>query len=106
MPASGGRSSGCGEEPPAGVGGWEGGLAVCPGRLVVVGVVSRAPIRRLPGGGAMTVLSGDRAAQSGHRARRGRLMRFCELARGLATLPVCHGAPVGDADAVVMAGGL
>jgi len=55
---------------------------------------------------AMTVASGDRAAQSGHRARRGRLMRFCGLARGLATLPVCHGAPVGGADAVVMAGGL
>jgi len=36
---------------------------------------------------AMTVLSGDRAAQSGHRARRGRLMRFCELTRGLATPP-------------------
>src|SRR5438094_1191162 len=32
--------------------------------------------------GAMTVPSGGRAAQSGHRARRGRLMRFCELARG------------------------
>src|SRR5260221_6191026 len=37
--------------------------------------------------GAMTVFSGDRAAQSGHRARPGRLMRFCELTRGLATPP-------------------
>jgi len=53
---------------------------------VVVGVVSHAPIRRLPDGGShMTVASGDRAAQSGHRARRGRLMRKRERARGLAT---------------------
>jgi len=39
------------------------------------------------GAGAMTVPSGGRAAQSGHRARRCRLMRFRELARGLATPP-------------------
>src|SRR6266576_5611401 len=77
------------EEPPGcggcggkGFGGW------FPGGCVVGGVVSRAPIRHLPGvAGAMTVTSGDRAAQSGHRARQCRLMRFCELARGLATPP-------------------
>jgi hypothetical protein len=34
----------------------------------------------------MTMASGDRAAQSGSRARQGRLMRKRELARGLATL--------------------
>lgn len=36
----------------------------------------------------MTVVSGARAAQSGHRARQGRLMRVWELARGVAILPV------------------
>ena len=53
--------------------------------------------------GAMTVISGDRAAQSGHRARRGRLMRFCELARGLATPPGLWPHPMAGADAVVVA---
>jgi hypothetical protein len=41
-----------------------------------------------PAGAAMTVASGDRAAQSGSRARRGRLMRLCELARGVVILLV------------------
>src|SRR5258708_1914112 len=48
----------------------------------------------------MTVSSGDRAAQSGHRARRrGRLMRKRELARSLATLGLAGltgGAGVGE----------
>lgn len=69
------------EEAAAGVGsGWE--VVSVPGR-VVVGEVSHAPIRIPPWRAAMTVASGDRAAQSGHRARLGRLMRFRELARGL-----------------------
>lgn len=51
------------------------------------GVVSQAPIRRPAGTGAMTVESGIRAAQSGHRARlEGRPMRFCELTRDLVLL--------------------
>jgi len=85
--ASCSRSSEARKRFSAGVGGVGGaGSLVFPG-CAVCGVVSHAPIRHLPGGGAMTVLSGDRAAQSGHRARLGRLMRFCELTRGLATPP-------------------
>ena len=76
------------EEEPAGCGvAGLGPVAGSPG-CVVGGVVSHAPIRHLPGwAGAMTVTSGGRAAQSGHRARQGRLMRFCELARGWRPLP-------------------
>jgi hypothetical protein len=65
-----------------------GGRCVCPRARVVVGEVSHAPIRIPPWRAAMTVAFGDRAAQSGHRARLGRLMRFCELARGVVILPV------------------
>jgi hypothetical protein len=54
----------------------------------VVGEVWHAPIRIPPERAAMTVASGDRAAQSGHRARLGRLMRICELTRGVVVLPV------------------
>ena len=46
--------------------------------------------------GAMTVISGGRAAQSGHRARLGRLMRFRELTRGLATPPGRWPHPVAE----------
>src|SRR6266568_4793431 len=49
--------------------------------------------------GAMTVSSGDRAAQSGHRALQGRLMRICELARGWRPSPLAgltDGAGVGE----------
>src|SRR3974390_3258121 len=62
---------------------------VSPGDVLAGGVVSHAPIRHRAGGrDAMTVTSGDRAAQSGHRARLGgRLMRKRELTRGLATPP-------------------
>ena len=45
------------------------------------------PFGRPPGAGAMTVPSGDRAAQSDLRARRGRLRVFFELARGLVPPP-------------------
>jgi len=72
------RIMGC-EEAAVGVGSVAGDGV--PGRAWVVGEVSHAPIR-IPPGAAMTVASGDRAAQSGHRARLGRLMRFCELAQG------------------------
>jgi len=47
-----------------------------------------APARR--GRVAMTMASGGRAAQSVLRARQGRLRRFFEFARGLATPPACH----------------
>ena len=65
----------------AGVGGSAGWF---PGRAWSAEWSHVHPFGACPGAGAMTVTSGDRAAQSGHRARQGRLMRFCELARGLA----------------------
>jgi hypothetical protein len=68
-----------GEEAAAGWG--VEGRGLSPGVRVVVGEVSHAPIRIPPERAAMTVTSGDRAAQSGHRARLGRLMRKRELAR-------------------------
>jgi hypothetical protein len=66
----------------AGLGGGAGQVA--RGR---VGEASHAPIRIPPGRAAMTVASRDRAAQSGHRVRLGRLSRICELARGVVILP-------------------
>jgi hypothetical protein len=74
MPASGGRSWGARKSPPcAGVVVQKVAGLLSPGGSRVAGVVSHAPIRLLPGRtGAMTVLSADRAAQTGHRARRGR----------------------------------
>src|SRR5215813_479534 len=49
------------------------------------GVVSHPPIRPPARAGAMTMYSGDRAAQSVRRARRGRLRQIFELTRGHAT---------------------
>src|SRR5262249_1051836 len=50
------------------------------------GVVSHPPIRPPARAGAMTMYSGDRAAQSVRRARRSRLRQIFELTRG-------HAAP-------------
>ena len=59
-----------------------------PGRVVVCGVVSLAPFLLLPlRAGALTVLSGYRAALSVLLALRVPLMRFCELSLVSATLP-------------------
>src|SRR5258708_4482665 len=76
------------EEEPAGYGVAGAGVAgvvpggVCAGRRSGLTSTHPAP----PGwAGAMTVPSGDRAAQSVLRARHGRLMDDRELARGLAT---------------------
>jgi hypothetical protein len=79
---------GSGEEPPglAAVGGSLAGPPGACGRRSGLTCTHSAPAGET---GAMTVPSGDRAAQSGHRARLGRLMRKCELARGLRPLPVC-----------------
>ena len=72
---------------PCGVGVWGGGLARSPGaRGRRSGLTCTHPAPA-PVAGRHDHNSGDRAAQSGHRARRGRLMRFRELTRGLAALP-------------------
>ena len=82
--------------------GWRGRLARSFPRLWlwVAGVASHAPIRLLPqAGGRHDRASGGRAAQSGHRARRGRLMRICELARGSRPSPLAwltSGTGVGE----------
>jgi len=81
-----------------------------PGLVPRVGGVWRSgshshPFGRPRGPGAMTVLSGDRAAQSVRRARQGRLRMIYELARGLATPPgLFHRVPVWAADAALGCG--
>src|SRR5258708_17329109 len=56
------------------------------------------PFGRPRGAGAMTMPSGDRAAQSVRRARQGRLRLICELARARRPLRACFTAsPAGPA---------
>ena len=85
-PASGGRSS-RGEEGPVAVG-LSGVACWFPVRGGRSGLTSTHPAPRQRAGGCHDHVSGDRAAQSDDRARRGRrLMPKGELTRGLATLP-------------------
>ena len=73
------------------------GVLGCPGR-VVIGEGLSCTHSAARGAGRHDRGIRDRAAQSGHRARLGRLMRFCELARlgdppglgaGVAAVMVC-----------------
>jgi hypothetical protein len=90
-----------GERPPGCVSPWAGfaGMLASRGSVRESGeVVSHPPIRPPAGAGAMTMYSGDRAAQSVLRARQGRRLRIIvELARGhAAPLRGCHRAAVGS----------
>jgi hypothetical protein len=84
-PASGSRSSEARKRFLAGLAGL--GVVGVPGVARLAEWSHMHPSGTCQVAGAMTVLSGGRAAQSGHRARLGRLMRKRELTRGLATPP-------------------